>query len=87
MFKNIEKGSEEWEFQRLYWNFRKQNYTPEPDNDEYWDNLIAEADVVVNSFSGTEIAEYAKDVVMACVRDINRRNRCLNANSAGKNSN
>lgn len=75
MFKNIEKGSEEWEFQRLYWEFRKKYYIAEPDNEKYYEQMIEDADVLVKAFANTTIARYTSDIVIACIHDIERRGK------------
>lgn len=72
---DIGKGTEEWTFQSLYWDFRKAYYIAEPTNDEYWQNLITDADILVDKFKDTDIAKYVKDVVFACVMDIDRRGK------------
>ena len=70
----IGKGEEEFLFQVDFWSFRQEFYIPEsPDNEEYWDKLLEGGNFLYNKYKNTEIAEYVKDVIMACIRDLDRK--------------
>ena len=72
--KKFEKGSEEWQFFNDYYKFRQQFY--EADNeDAFFEELAKQANKLYEKYKKTEIAEYAKRLIMAHLDDVDRRCR------------
>lgn len=72
--KKFEKGSEEWQFFNDYYSFRQKFY--EADNeDTFFEELTAQANKLYEKYKKTEIAEYAKRLIMAHLDDVDRRCR------------
>ena len=61
---------EEYEFFGELFNFRKKYYIPEPDNDEYWHNLVEEANELVRKHNHNNFLE---GMILLCVDDIEKR--------------
>lgn len=72
MKKEFNKDSIEWQFQFDFWRFRQAFYEPE-ENEQYWEYVMEGANALCKKYASTPIAEYVKDVTMACLKDIERR--------------
>lgn len=74
MQKRLEKGSDEWLFFQDYYKFRQQYY--EADNNEEWfEKLIQSADRLYKKYKNVPFAEYAKQLILAHISDVDRRTR------------
>lgn len=69
----IEKGSDEWELFQDFWKLRQRTYCPE--NDDDFDELIRYADALYKKFKNTEMRDFAKDLIMSHLNDVDRRCR------------
>ena len=79
MEKKIEKGSEEWQFWQDFYKFRQQFY--EADNeDEWWENTIREANRFCKKYEKTDIAQFAKEMIVTHINDVDRRARKVKRN-------
>lgn len=77
--KKIEKGSEEWQFWQDFYKFRQQYY--EADNeDKWWENTIREANSFCKKYAKTDIAQFAKEMIVAHINDVDRRARMVKQN-------
>lgn len=75
--KKFEKGSEEWQFFQDYWKFRQKYY--EADNeDEWFETLHREADKFYKKYKETLLKEYAKELILTHMSDVDRRYRNKN---------
>ena len=63
------KETKEWGMFVDYWQFVQKYYIPEP-QDEWWEELINEADKLARKYGNTH---YIRDLVLAHIRDIERR--------------
>lgn len=74
MQKRLEKGSDEWLFFQDYYKFRQQYY--EADNNEKWfEKLIQSADRLYKKYKNVPFSEYAKQLILAHINDVDRRAR------------
>ena len=74
MQKRLEKGSDEWLFFQDYYKFRQQYY--EADNNEEWfEKLIQSADRLYKKYKNVSFAEYANQLILAHISDVDRRTR------------
>lgn len=71
MEKRFGKGSEEFTMFTDYWQFVQKYYIPEP-QDEWWEELIREADKLADKYGKTQ---YIRDLIMAHVNDCERRSK------------
>lgn len=71
-YKPIPEGTEEFNFFKEYFIFRKTYYIPE-DNDKWYEKLIEAGNILFQRYSNTEFKEFAKDLIVAHMEDINRR--------------
>lgn len=69
MEKRFGKGSEEFTMFTDYWQFVQKYYIPEP-QDEWWEELINEADKLARKYGNTH---YIRDLVLAHIHDVERR--------------
>lgn len=60
---------EEKAFMNEFWAFRKQYYNGRDEPDEWWESLVDE----VNRLEEKYGKKYYRDVLVACVSDIERR--------------
>ena len=66
------RGTEEWNFFQEYWQLRKKYH--DPDNDDAWfDELKQVATNLNNKYKSTDFSEYAEDMIMAHLNDIDRK--------------
>lgn len=73
-YKKLEKGSEEWQFFKDYYEFRQKYY--EADNSEEWfEKLIHAADQFYEKYKNVSFAEYVKQLILAHISDVDRRTR------------
>lgn len=68
--KNIQRGSEEFEMFTDFWNLYKDHAIVE-DNDEYMDHVISAAEKFHKKYK----TEFAKDLAVAVLNEIDRRCR------------
>ena len=52
------------------WSFWKRYYNPEPDNDEYWHNLVEDANELARKHNYNKFLE---GMILLCVDDIEKR--------------
>lgn len=57
-----------------FWKLYMQYHDP-VDSEEYWDGLIHDASDLVEKYKGEEFGEFAKDVVMDMIKQLERRSR------------
>lgn len=70
--RKFEKGSEEWQFFNDYYKFRQQYY--EADDDEEWfEKMMEIGEMLIEKYTGTNISEYAKNLVFSHFEDVERR--------------
>lgn len=65
---------QEKQFFTDYYNFRKEFYHGEGENDEWWERLVSRVDELERKYSTV----YQRDLLLACVSDIERRARQAN---------
>lgn len=73
----FEKGSKEWTMFTDYWQFVQKYYIPES-QDEWWEELINEADKLARKYGNTH---YIRDLVLAHIHDVERRYKSGKENS------
>lgn len=75
----FEKGSAEWQLFMGLWNLCQDYWKVEPDNDDYWDGLIKDAEklrasiceVTDNTSKGNALKSLSRDMIMAVMEYIN----------------
>lgn len=70
--KNIEKGSEEWQFFQDFWRFRQKYYEPE-ERDEWFEEIVAESTKLYAKYQNTDFKDFAKALIIAHIDDVDRR--------------
>lgn len=85
--KKILSGTKEFEFFQDFWSWYQDFYTPEKgkkeDEEKYWNDLIARADVIMRKYdkshmeqSGEEdISGFVNDLIQAVFKELERRYR------------
>jgi hypothetical protein len=71
------KETKEWGMFVDYWQFVQKYYIPEP-QDEWWEELISEADKLARKYGNTQ---YIRDLVLAHIHDVERRYKSGKENS------
>lgn len=63
------KNTNYWKICGDAFNFLKQSL-PVQDKDEYWDQVIHEADVIFKKYENTDEKDFAKDQVLSVVNEL-----------------
>lgn len=72
MQQKIEKGSEEWQFFKDYWNLRSRYH--DADNGEEWfAEMMAAGEKIMERYKNMPFGEYARKLVFDHFEDVEKR--------------
>ncbi len=73
--KNIEKGSDEWQFFQDFFALRKKYHDSDGEPEQWFEELVHEGEKVIKKYENTDIALFARGLVLEHFADIERRER------------
>lgn len=72
----LSKGSEEWLLWQDLYKFRSEFYLPDkPNDDDFWQEVTIQADVIAKKYANCKCAALAQKLVLTLCEDIERRTR------------
>lgn len=73
--KKLEKGSAEWQFFQDFWKFRQKYHDPYSEKDDWYDELIQSGECLIKKYKDTELAMFARKLILAHFDDIDVREK------------